>query len=152
MCIVTQARCQRDLITTNHLQQQLEAWRTSAEEGRPEETVSSHPTKDQRLTESSQQEVPVQPLAINELPPPKTDEKDTSADINNILSNFPHDLTGHVTKSSGFPVASGSYADVYKGTLNLRGGAIEVRHCLFSCRETKQLLDCHKDMQDVLTA
>ena len=49
------------------------------------------------------------------------------SDINNIQSNFPHDLTGHVTKSSSFPVASGSYGDIYKGTLNIRGGLIDVR-------------------------
>ena len=136
----------------NHLQQRPEALRTSVGDRRPEHTVSSHRTKDRRSTESSQQEVPVQPLAINELPPPNTDEQERNADINNVLLNFPHDLTGHVTKSGSFPVASGSYGDIYKGTLNVGGGAIEVRHCLSSQKETKHPLGCNEDMQDVLGA
>ena len=75
---------------------------------------------------------------MKELPPPKTDDKERNADIDNIQSNFPHDLTGHVAKSGNFPVASGSYGDIYRGTLNIRGGAIEVRHCLSSQEETRQ--------------
>ena len=120
------------LITINRSQQQPAALRTNAEECRPEEMVGSHRTKDRCSSEPNQHEVPVQPLAIKELPPPKTDEKERSADINNIQSNFPRDLTGHVIKSGGFPIASGSYGDIYKGTLNVRGGSIEVRRCLFS--------------------
>ena len=89
---------------------------------------------------------------MKELPPPKTDEKERNDDINNVLSDFPDDLTGHVTKSGSFPVASGSYGDIYKGTLNVGGGAIEVRHCLSSQEETKQPLGCNEDMQDVLGA
>ena len=120
------------LFTANHLQQQPEALRTSSEERRPEETVSFHHTKDQHSSESSLQEVSVQSLAIKELPPPITGEKEQNTDINNIQSNFPHDLTGHVIRSSGLPNASGSYGDIYKGTLNVRGGSIDVCHCLFS--------------------
>ena len=72
-------------------------------------------------------------------------------DINNIRLNFPHDLTGHVTKSSRYPVASGGYGDIYKGTLNARGGSIDVRDCLFSHGEaSKRPLDCDQDVQDVL--
>ena len=41
------------LITSNHLQQQPEALRTSAEERRPEETVSSRRAHDRRSSESS---------------------------------------------------------------------------------------------------
>ena len=57
-------------------------------------------------------------------------------DINDIRLNFPRDLTGHFTKFSGFPVASGSYGDIYKGSLNVRGGSIDVRHCLLSHGDT----------------
>ena len=140
------------LFTMNCSQRQPEAVRTSTKEGRPEETIGSHRTKHRCSSESSQQEVPVQPLAVNELPPPKTDEKERLADIDNIQSNFPHDLSGHVIKSSGFPIASGSYGDIYKGTLNARGGTTEVHHCLPSREETKQRLGCDQDMQDVLAA
>ena len=155
MCTFTNARCQRlkeTLFTTTHLQQQPEALRTNAEERRPEETVSSHRTEYLRSSESGRQEVPVQPLAIKELTPPQTDEQEGHTDIDNIQSNFPHDLTGHVTKSSGFPVASGSYGDIYKGTLNVGGGLIDVRHCLSSQEETKQQLGCDQDTQDLLAA
>ena len=120
------------LFITNHLQQKAEALCTSTEECRPEETIGSRRTQDRRSSESSQQEVPVQPLAIKKLTPPKTDEKERNTDINNIQSNFPHDLTGHVIKSSSLPNASGSYGDIYKGTLNVGGGLIDVCHCLFS--------------------
>ena len=96
--------------------------------------------------------MPVQPLAIKELPPPETNEKERHADINNIQSNFSHDLTGHVIKSGGFPIASGSYGDIYKGTLNVRGGSIEVRHCLSLQEPTKLPLGCDQDIQDVLAA
>ena len=132
MCIFGNARWKRTLITADHLQQQSEALRTSAEERRPEETVSSHRIIDRCSSESSQQEVGVQPLAIKVLPPPKTDEKERNTDINNIQSNFPRDLTGRVTKSSSFPVASGGYGDIHKGTLNVRGESIDVHHCLLS--------------------
>ena len=74
------------------------------------------------------------------------------SDINNIQSNFPHDLTGHVMKSGTFPIASGSYGNIYKGTLNVRGGLIDVCHCLSSQEVPKQPLDCDQDMQDVLAA
>ena len=121
------------LSTMNSLQQQPEALRTRTEEYRPEETVSSHRTKSRRPSDSSPQEVPVQSLTIKELCPPETDEKEGHADINIIQSHSPpHDLTGHATKSSSFPVASGSYGDIYKGTLNVRGESIEVCHCLSS--------------------
>ena len=140
------------LITVNHLQQQPEALSTSAEERRLKEMVSSQHTIDRHSSESSQQEVGVQPLAIKEPLPPKTDEKERNADISNIQSNFPHDLTGHVKMSSGFPIASGSYGDIYKGTLNVRGGLTDVRHSLSSQEDTKQQLGCDQDVQDVLAA
>ena len=76
--------------------------------------------------------MPAQPLAVKKHLPPKTDEKEKNAVINNIQSDFPHDLTGHVVKSSGAPNASGSYGDIYKGTLDVRGGLIDVRRYLFS--------------------
>ena len=140
------------LITANDLEHQPEALHTGTEECLPEETVCSHRIKDRYSSESSQQEAPVQHLAIKELPPLKIDDKETNTDINNTQSGIPHDLTGHITRSSGFPVALGSYGNIYQGTLNVEGGAIEVCHCLFSYRETKQPLDCHQDMQGVLAA
>ena len=72
------------------------------------------------------------------------------SDINIIQPNVPHDLTGRVTKSNAFPIASGSYGDIYKGTMNVRGRLIEVHHHPFSHGETEHLLGCDQDVQDVL--
>ena len=74
-------------------------------------------------------------------------EMQVDTPINNIQSNFPHDLTGHVTKSSGFPFASGGYGDIYRGNLNMAGESIDVRCRFFSSAETKQLLDRNQDIQ-----
>ena len=74
------------------------------------------------------------------------------SDINIIQLNVPHDLTGRIMKSNAFPIASGSYGDIYKGTMNVRGRLIEVRHRPFSHGKTEHLLGCHQDVQDVLAA
>ena len=52
--------------------------------------------------------------------------------MDDIRSNFPHDLTGHVTKSGNFPFASGSYGDIYRGKLSMRGRSTHVRHNLLT--------------------
>ena len=72
------------------------------------------------------------------------------SNINIIQSNVPHDLTGHVTKSGAFPIASGSYGDIYKGTWNVRGVLMDVCHRPFSHGDTKHVLGCDQDVQDVL--
>ncbi|KAF8842627.1 WD40 repeat-like protein [Paxillus ammoniavirescens] len=46
--------------------------------------------------------------------------------LEDIRSNFPNDLTGSVTRRGDHPLASGSYGDVYRGTLHVRGSQIEV--------------------------
>ena len=94
----------------------------------------------------------VRPLTIEEFPPPQREKREGNTDTYNIQSKFPRDLTGHVTKSSGFPVASGSYGDIYKGTLNVREGSIDVCYYLSSKEETKQSLGCGQDVQGVLAA
>ena len=130
VCVLSPMPAKETLFTMSHLQQLPESLGTSAEERRREEMIESIRTEDRRSSESSQ-EVVVQPLVIEEFPPPQRDERERSTDTYNIPSNFPYDLTGHVTKSSGFPVASGSHGDIYKGTLNVTGGSSEVRYCLF---------------------
>ena len=130
VCVLSPMPAKETLFTMSHLQQLPEALGTSAEERRREEMIESIRTEDRRSSESCQ-EVVVQPLVIEEFPPPQRDERERNTDTYNIPSNFPYDLTGHVTKSSGFPVASGSHGDIYKGTLNVTGGSSEVRYCLF---------------------
>ena len=55
-------------------------------------------------------------------------KSDAGVSMDDIRSNFPHDLTGHVTRSSKYPFASGSYGDIYRGKFNMRGKSIDVRH------------------------
>ncbi|KAN0084345.1 Protein kinase-like domain containing protein [Tylopilus felleus] len=46
--------------------------------------------------------------------------------MEDIRLNFPHDLTGFVTRSDKYPTASGSSGDIYRGKFSLRGKSIEV--------------------------
>ena len=66
--------------------------------------------------------------------------------------NSPSDLTGQVTRSSNHPFASGGFGDIYKGSFNMRGRLIDVRHRVFCIGETKQSLGCNQDNQGVLAA
>ncbi|KAF8834608.1 WD40 repeat-like protein [Paxillus ammoniavirescens] len=51
---------------------------------------------------------------------------DSAWNLNDIRSNFAHDLTGHVEREGEDPFASGSFGDIYKGKLRLRGKSINV--------------------------
>ncbi|KAF8137376.1 hypothetical protein EV363DRAFT_1394927 [Boletus edulis] len=42
-----------------------------------------------------------------------------------MLRNFPRDLTGHVTRSSKFPFTSGGYGDIYRGKFSMSGKSID---------------------------
>ncbi|KAF8842624.1 WD40 repeat-like protein [Paxillus ammoniavirescens] len=53
--------------------------------------------------------------AREELPQP------TPWNLDDIHSSFPNDLTGSVMREGEHPFASGSYGDIYKGTLRVRG-------------------------------
>lgn len=46
--------------------------------------------------------------------------------IEDIRLNLPHDLTGHVTTSNKYPIASGGYGDVFKGRIIANGKSIDV--------------------------
>ncbi|KIJ10196.1 hypothetical protein PAXINDRAFT_16765 [Paxillus involutus ATCC 200175] len=46
--------------------------------------------------------------------------------LDNILSSFPNDLTSSVTREGEHPFASGSYSDIYRGTLRVRGRSTAV--------------------------
>ena len=50
--------------------------------------------------------------------------------MDDIRSNAPHDLTGYVTTPGNFPLASGTYGDIYKGRLCMRGKSTDVRHTM----------------------
>ena len=73
--------------------------------------------------------------SFDDPPRPPPDDSDPLAElteagvsVDDIRSNFPHDLTGYVTRSNKFPFASGSYGDIYRGKFNLRGNSTDVRH------------------------
>ena len=59
---------------------------------------------------------------------PEKYKGDAGVSMDDIRSNFPHDLTGYVTRSSQYPFTSGSYGDIYIGKFNMRGKLIDVRH------------------------
>ncbi|KIJ12547.1 hypothetical protein PAXINDRAFT_101160 [Paxillus involutus ATCC 200175] len=46
--------------------------------------------------------------------------------LDDVRSSFPNDLTGSVKREGEYPFASGSYGDIYRGTLHARGGSIDV--------------------------
>ena len=50
--------------------------------------------------------------------------------MDDIRSNAPHDLTGYVTTPGNFPLASGTYGDIYKGRLCMRGKSTDVRRTM----------------------
>ncbi|KAN0084324.1 Protein kinase-like domain containing protein [Tylopilus felleus] len=50
----------------------------------------------------------------------------TDLSMDDIRLNFPHDLTGYVTRSDQYAFASGSFGDVFRGMFNVRGKLIEV--------------------------
>ncbi|KIJ11351.1 hypothetical protein PAXINDRAFT_101706 [Paxillus involutus ATCC 200175] len=50
----------------------------------------------------------------------------TAWSLNDIRSNFAHDLTGHVIQEGERPFASGSFGDIYRGTLRMKGRTIDV--------------------------
>jgi hypothetical protein len=60
-------------------------------------------------------------------------KSDAGVSMDDIRSNFPHDLTGYVARSSQYPFASGSYGDIYRGKFSMRGKLIDVRYS-FSTR------------------
>ncbi|KAF8839138.1 kinase-like protein [Paxillus ammoniavirescens] len=53
-------------------------------------------------------------------------ESGTAWHLNDIRSNFAHNLTGYVTQESEHPFASGSFGDIYRGTLRMRGRTINI--------------------------
>ncbi|KIJ63433.1 hypothetical protein HYDPIDRAFT_29675 [Hydnomerulius pinastri MD-312] len=53
-------------------------------------------------------------------------EETTAWDLDDIRSSFPSDLSGHVKKEGDYPVASGGYGDIYKGTFRVNGKSIDV--------------------------
>ncbi|KIJ12549.1 hypothetical protein PAXINDRAFT_14625 [Paxillus involutus ATCC 200175] len=46
--------------------------------------------------------------------------------LDDIRFSFPNDLTGSVTREGEHPFASGSYGDIYRGTLRVRGTSTDV--------------------------
>ena len=54
-------------------------------------------------------------------------DSETRTTKNRMRFHLPCDLTGQVTKSTGYPFASGGFGDVYKGNLNRQGKLIVVR-------------------------
>ncbi|KAF8839130.1 kinase-like protein [Paxillus ammoniavirescens] len=50
----------------------------------------------------------------------------TTWNLNDIRSNFAHDLTGYVVQYGEHPFAYGSFGDVYRGTLCMSGRSIYV--------------------------
>ena len=56
----------------------------------------------------------------------------TDLSMDDIRLNFPHDLTGYVTRSDQYAFALGSFGDVFRGMFNVRGKLIEVRHGLLT--------------------
>ncbi|KAF9228991.1 WD40 repeat-like protein [Gyrodon lividus] len=52
--------------------------------------------------------------------------QDTAWDLDDIRSSFPNDLTDHVMREGEYPIASGSYGDIYRGTFRLNGRSVDV--------------------------
>jgi hypothetical protein len=68
-----------------------------------------------------------EPQTMN-TPAEKYIKSDAGVSMDDIRSNFPHDLTGYVARSSQYPFASGSYGDIYRGKFSMRGKLIDVRY------------------------
>ena len=73
----------------------------------------------------------VEPLKAN-MPMETYTKSPTDLSMDDIRLNFPHDLTGYVTRSDQYAFASGSFGDVFRGMFNVRGKLIEVRHGLLT--------------------
>ncbi|KAF8839148.1 kinase-like protein, partial [Paxillus ammoniavirescens] len=75
------------------------------------------------------------PATINEgrdsnTSPLVSDDHDVNSgvawNLNDIRSKFAPDLTGHIVRDGDEPLASGSFGDIYKGTLRTSGRSIHV--------------------------
>ncbi|KAF8838106.1 kinase-like protein [Paxillus ammoniavirescens] len=64
--------------------------------------------------------------AVENSSAPEQRTQDTAWNLEDIRSRFPTDLTGHVERGGEDPIASGSYGDIYKGTLRVSAKSIEV--------------------------
>ncbi|KAF8836692.1 kinase-like protein [Paxillus ammoniavirescens] len=66
-------------------------------------------------------------MQMGPLDPPSRDmSTGTAWNLNDIRSNFPTDLTGHVVREGEAPSSSSSFGDTYRGTLRMRGSSIQV--------------------------
>ena len=50
--------------------------------------------------------------------------------MDDIRSSVPHDLTSYVTTLGDFPLASGTYGDIYKGKLCMGERSTDVRRTM----------------------